>query len=294
MYYDLIVSIVVYKPERGQLQQTLDSLSQSPTNLKILLSDNSPSPMPINDFACTKPLEYIFNGENLGYGRAHNKSFFNNSDFSPYILVLNPDVFFDPSMLPDLLAIMHSDQSLGLTIPKVCHPHGNLQIINRRIPRPIDYVISFLSGKFKTDKFKTKQYQLYQMKDMNTDKPFICPTISGCFMLMQRNAYLEVGGFDQRFFLYMEDTDLSRRIAEKYKTVVAANLTAYHHWSRGAYRSTRLFFLFLRSMVLYFNKWGWLKDPARTRLNANVAYYPVVLKKSKSPVENSVLNPAQV
>jgi GT2 family glycosyltransferase len=294
MYYDLIVSIVVYKPKLSQLQQTLDSLSQSPVNIKILLADNSPSALKTSDFQCTKPLDYIFNGENLGYGRAHNQSFFNCTDASPYILVLNPDVFFDPPLLSNILAIMQADPKLGLSIPKICHPQGNVQIINRRIPRPIDYVISFLSGKLKSEMFKTKKYQLYQMKDLNTDLPFVCPTISGCFMFMQTKAFVEAAGFDERFFLYMEDTDLSRRISEKYKTVVLANLTAYHHWSRGAYRSTRLFFLFVRSMVLYFNKWGWFYDPVRTHLNNKVTYYPLELKKSQTPIENSVLNPAQV
>jgi GT2 family glycosyltransferase len=294
MMYDLIVSIVVYRPNMEHLQQTLTSLSNSPVNLKVLLADNSPVAIEHSCLHCSKPLQYTFTGQNLGYGRAHNLTLLKSKDVSPYILILNPDVFFDTPLLPALLEQMRADTSIGLCIPKICHPQGHMQIINRRIPRPVDYIISFLSGKLNTDFFKTKNYQLYQLKDINSDKPFICPTISGCFMMLKNDAFKKMGGFDERFFLYMEDTDLSRRIAENYKTVVFSNLTAYHHWSRGAYRSTKLFVLFVRSLVYYFNKWGWLKDLKRDQLNSQVDYYPSSSQKSKSTAENTVWNHARI
>ena len=73
-HYELTVSIVVYKPKMEQLQQTLNSLSKTHVQLQILLSDNSPSPLDVSQLTCSKPQKYTFNGENLGFGRAHNQN----------------------------------------------------------------------------------------------------------------------------------------------------------------------------------------------------------------------------
>lgn len=294
MKYDLLVSIVVYKPKLSQLQQTLDSLSQSELNIKVSLFDNSPSPLSPMLYSCKHPIDYVFSENNIGYGRAHNQNIFRNIDASKYILILNPDVFFGNLLLSTLIDRMEGDPEVGLCIPKICHPSGGLQMVNRLLPRPQDYLISFLNGKLKTDFFKTKKYDHYLLKDFNKNRPFVCPTISGCFMLFKNQAFVDVAGFDEQYFLYLEDTDLSRRVSKEYKTVVFSDLVAYHHWSRGAYRSPKLFVTFLSSMVRYFNKWGWFSDPLREKLNGQVQYYTPSTQNIRSYKENSVLNHVQV
>jgi GT2 family glycosyltransferase len=296
MQYDLVVSIVIYKPKLSVLQQTLDSLSRSQLNMKVALFDNSPASIEWKNLSCSHSFEYTFNGNNIGYGRAHNQNIFKHIEKSNYVLVLNPDVFFDERLLTSLLQKMEESPDVGLCIPKICHPEGHLQLINRRLPRPQDYLISFMSNKFSTQIFKTEAYKKYLLADVNTNKPYICPIISGCFMLFRSKVFLTVDGFDERYFLYLEDTDLSRRVSEISKTVVFSDLVAFHHWSRGAYSNSKLFFIFLRSLVTYFNKWGWFNDPGRTSLNVKVQPYtsPQNMNKPYKPTENSVLNPAQV
>lgn len=295
-HIELTVSIVVYKPKMEQLQQTLNSLCKTPLQLQILLSDNSPSPLDMAQLTCSKPLKYTFNGKNLGFGRAHNQNLLSlpQAQSHGYFLVLNPDVYFDGKLISELLIRMQQDPEIGLCIPQICHPSGKMQLINRRVPRPTDLLVNFLSCKFKTELFKTESYNWYQLKDVEKNKTFLCPTISGCFMFFRADAFVENNGFDERYFLYLEDTDLSRRISEQYRTVVFSDLTAYHHWSRGAYRNLTLFFIFLQSMVLYFNKWGWVRDPLREALNKQVDYYELKQKKSQSPAHNSVLHSAQL
>ncbi len=295
-HFELIVSIVVYNPKIEQLQQTLNSICKSSVNLQILLSDNSPRSLDISQLICSKPLKYTFNGENLGFGRAHNQNLLSAVHLhSPrFFLVLNPDVFFDGELISELSSRMKQDSDIGLCIPQIRHPSGKLQMINRRIPRPIDLFVSFLSCKLKTDFFKTESYKRYQLKDIELNKTFMCPTISGCFMFFRSDAFRAQKGFDERYFLYLEDTDLSRRISEDYKTVVFSDLVAYHHWSRGAYRSLKLFVSFLKSMMLYFNKWGWLQDPLRETLNNRVEYYIPAPTKMQTQANNSVLHSAQL
>lgn len=273
MSFDLIVSIVVYKPKITILQETLDSLSKSNLNLKLIIRDNSPTPLDMKKISYNAPFNYFHSKSNLGYGKAHNKTISENYHLADYFLVLNPDVYFGESLLNEILQRMKHNPTIGLSIPKICHPSGHNQIVNRRIPRPQDYIISFLSHKFSLHFLKTSKYKSYQLQDFDTKKPFICPTISGCFMFFKSSSLKEVGGFDERFFLYLEDTDISRRISEKFKVVVFSDLVAFHHWSRGAYKSPKLFLIFIHSLFLYFRKWGWFRDSLREQLNANVKTY---------------------
>ncbi len=291
--YDLIVSIVLYRPEIRLLQQTLDSCSQTSLKIKVVLFDNSRTPFDVSQVRCTQELEYVFNGKNIGYGSGHNRNIKKYLDQGKYFLILNPDIFFEGDLLTALFKRMELDSSIGVCIPKICHPSGDVQMVNRRIPRPQDYLISFLNSKFKTQMFKTQRYSEYLLENFDTEIPFICPIISGCFMFFRSKALAEVGGFDERYFLYLEDTDLSRRVSESHKVVVFSDLTAFHHWSRGAYKSVKLFSMFVRNMIRYFDKWGWFFDPKRDRLNAQVAPY-VLSAPAPSAEPSSALNPPHI
>ncbi|MBY0383708.1 glycosyltransferase family 2 protein [bacterium] len=294
MNFDVIVSIVIYKPDLLLLQQTINSIANTQLKLKIVICDNSPTPLQPSALQSPHDIDYSFMNKNIGYGKGHNQNIDKYSAQANYFLILNPDIFFDGDLIEQLLARMEKDSSIGLCIPKICHPGGDLQLINRRLPRPQDYLISFLSGKLGTDFFKTKTYNKYILKDLNKNKPFICPTISGCFMLFSNKAFTEMAGFDERYFLYLEDTDLSRRVSQKYKTVVFADLVAYHHWSRGAYRSPKLFFMFVFSLVRYFSKWGWFWDAHREQLNSQVQYYTPEAQNKSAQKKNYVFNHAQI
>lgn len=283
--YDLVVSIVIYKPSLAVLEQTLDSLSRSSLRIKTLIFDNSPETYPEIKITSRHRIVYFKNKRNLGYGKAHNANLKRYANEAPFFLVLNPDIFFENGLLEELLRRMNNDPRIGLCIPRICHPTGELQLVNRRLPRPIDYAISFISNKMGAEYLKTRSYKQYLLTEIDWKRPFICPTISGCFMLFRTEIIVSVGGFDERFFLYLEDTDLSRRISENHKSVVFSDLEAYHHWSRGAYKNTKLFFLCLFSAVKYFNKWGWIWDAQRDALNAKVAYYqkPQIMEPTTIP-----------
>ncbi|MCB9072194.1 MAG: glycosyltransferase [Bdellovibrionaceae bacterium] len=287
--YDLVVSVVIYKPNLTYLQQTLDSLSDCPLNIQVALHDNSPTRTHIEKLRSKHPIRYSWKAKNLGFGRGHNWNIRKLIHNSKYFLILNPDVYFDGHILTEMIHRMDQDSSIGLSIPKICHPSGHLQMVNRRLPRPQDYLFNFVNSNLGRRFLSTQTYKKYLLHDMNLNQPIECPTISGCFMLFRSPVLQSVGGFDKRFFLYLEDTDLSRRTAKKAKTVVFSDLVANHHWSRGAYKNIRLFSLFVNNLVRYFNKWGWFFDNERDLLNSKVCYYtPILTRKVKR--NDSLLN----
>lgn len=67
--------------------------------------------------------------------------------------------------------------------------------------------------------------------------------------------------------MYFEDWDLSRRMHQKYKTIYYPLVSVYHGYESGANKSKRLFKIFVQSALRYFNKWGWIFDKERRKVN---------------------------
>ena len=93
------------------------------------------------------------------------------------------------------------------------------------------------------------------------------PSLSGCFMFMRVDVLKEVGGFDERFFMYAEDLDLCRRIGEVSKTMYYPGVSIYHAYGKGSYKNRKLLKYHICSIVKYFNKLGWILDRKRTQIN---------------------------
>jgi len=93
------------------------------------------------------------------------------------------------------------------------------------------------------------------------------PYLSGCFMLFRVSALRTVGLFDERFFMYPEDIDITRRMHTEYRTVFYPAATIVHDHARESYKSKRALWIHITNLIKYFNKWGWIRDPERSRIN---------------------------
>ena len=93
------------------------------------------------------------------------------------------------------------------------------------------------------------------------------PSLSGCFMFMRVDVLRKIGGFDERFFMYAEDLDLSRRIGTVSDTIFNPNIIVMHGYDKGSYKSWKLLRFHIFSVFKYFNKWGWFFDSYRKDIN---------------------------
>src|SRR5574344_1698743 len=93
------------------------------------------------------------------------------------------------------------------------------------------------------------------------------PYLSGCFMLLRTEALKKVGLFDERFFMYPEDMDLTRRLHKVYKTCFYPNVSVVHAHAQGSYKNRKLLWIHLVNVAKYFNKWGWFYDKERILFN---------------------------
>jgi len=113
----------------------------------------------------------------------------------------------------------------------------------------------------KLDAFYELQFSGYKT-EMNV------PYLSGCFMFIRTEALICVGLFDENFFMYLEDTDLNRRIHAKYQTVFYPDVSVIHEYEKGSYKQLKLLLYHIRSAIYYFNKWGWFFDRERGDINS--------------------------
>ncbi|NPA40335.1 MAG: glycosyltransferase family 2 protein [Thermodesulfobacteria bacterium] len=267
----LNVSIVLYKNDPEQLTQTIRSVLKSNLVKKLYLIDNSPTDKLKKLSQLGERIEYTFNKANLGFGKAHNialkKSIKENVK---YHLVLNPDIHLESEVLEKLYDFMEKNPDVGLVMPKILYPDGKIQYLCKLLPTPMDlFGRRFLDwGPFKS--YVKKRNELYELRFTGYDKLMEVPFLSGCFMFLRVSILKKVGLFDERFFLYFEDTDLSRRIHKVAKTIYYPYVHVYHEHQKWSYKNFKLLKIHIKSAIKYFNKWGWFNDPERKTINKKI------------------------
>jgi hypothetical protein len=278
----LSASIVVYNTDVFLLKRAMTSFLASSIAGELVIVDNSPADNLRQFCEGIKNVSYIFNGRNLGYGAAHNIAIRSFIDRSSYHLVLNPDVYFDAGTLEKIFYFMEAHPLAGLAMPKVYNAHHELQMSCKLLPTPFNLAIRrfFLSHGW-LDSFNDR----YEMRERGYQHVMNVPFLSGCFMFLRTSALKKTGLFDERFFLYAEDTDLSRRIHRQFETLFFPGAEITHLHARGSYKDLRLTLQNLKSAIQYFNKWGWFFDAERKLINARALSQTSTISPEKTSLE---------
>ncbi len=205
--------------------------------------------------------------ENNGYGGGHNVALKEAINLgSKYHLVVNPDVWFGPEVIPALIEHMDAHEEVGQIMPKVMYPNGQIQRLAKMLPTPLDMFCRFCLPGWIIKRRNTK-FELWQS---GFSKTMSVPYLSGCFMFLRISALKDVGLFDEQFFMYAEDIDLTRRIHQKYDTLYYPSEAIYHTFTRGSRKNLRLLRIHIVNIIMYFNKWGWWHDDERREINKRV------------------------
>ncbi|MHA4894111.1 glycosyltransferase family 2 protein [Pedobacter sp. PWIIR3] len=260
--------IVLYKNDEKVLLDAVNSFLNSSIDVKLYIIDNSPT----NDLAVlfsSREIDYIHNPTNPGFGASHNIAIKKAmADGSDYHLVLNPDVSFDGNLLAVIRDYMNQNLDVGNLMPKVLYPDGSLQYLCKLLPTPYDWIgRRFNPSRFLVD----KRNEIFELRFTGYNKIMDVPYLSGCFMFLRLSCLKEIGLFDDRIFMYGEETDLCRRlIAKQYRTVFYPDVSIVHHFEKGSHKSWSLTWIGIQSAIYYFNKWGWFFDKERKKINQQV------------------------
>lgn len=259
-------SIVTYRHSFEEIAAVVDSILKSEVNV-IYIIDNSPTDelkALVNYFP---KLRYVFQNANVGYGIAHNVAMRESIEQdADYHVVINPDIVFGAHLLNDIADVMEKHQDYGQLMPKVVYANGELQYLCRLIPTPWDYICK----RYLPFKWAKKRADRFMLKFTGYDKIMNVPILSGCFMFFRVSALKRIGLFDERFFMYPEDDDLTRRMHEQYKTIYYPKLSVVHGYEAAPYKSIRMHIVLIKNMIKYFNKWGWFFDKKRRMTNKKV------------------------
>jgi hypothetical protein len=252
---DCTASMVVYKNPAAVVRDAAASFLNTDCSVTLHVVDNSPKDDLRSAFDGL-PVAYHFSGENIGYGRAHNRAIF-GAEPSKYHLVLNPDILIPAGTIRILIRFMDSHPDVGMACPRVLNEDGTDQYLNKRYPSVMDLFIRRFAPRSLHPLLK-RRLDRYEMRDVGYDQMCDVEVMSGAFMLCRAAELKKVGGFDPRFFLYFEDFDLSRRFQQEgYRTVYCPEAAVTHYWTRGAHKHIRMAAIFMVSMHRYFSKWGW-------------------------------------
>ena len=256
---DVSIIIVSYNV-RHFLEQCLRSVyaSQGQLELEIFVVDNASSDNTLSFLREQFPqaehpeLHLVNNVRNVGFGRANNQALAHAK--GRYILFLNPDTVLTEHTLTDCVTFANSHADMGALGVMQLHSNGEFALESRHgIPTPWRAFcqMSGLSSLFPA----TKTFDGYHMRFFNNAAAAPIEIASGAFMLIPRDALEEIGGFDERFFMYCEDVDLCYRLLQSGRQNYYLPTPILHYKGastrRGSFRYVHTFY---SAMLIFFNK----------------------------------------
>lgn len=246
------VSIVSYN-NAHELSGVLDSVFSATkgVELTVYVVDNHS-----DDHTCElvrgqyPQVKLIALPENRGFGAAHNQVI--GGLTSDYHVILNPDITFSKDVLTFLCDYLDAHEEAVLATPLILNTDGSPQAVPRVLPKH-RYMfagqLERLGGVFR------RWRDTYTRRRETFTEPTAIEFCTGCFMLWRTEVLQALGGFDERFFMYLEDADLSRRAAAHGKLMLVPQVTVTHAWKKASGKSAAFLKIHLQSMHRYFAKW---------------------------------------
>lgn len=212
----------------------LNTLARAISNLpsELIVVDNASQDQSVIETARRFPkARIISNPVNIGFARACNRG--GEAAEGEYLLFLNPDVEVDEGAITLLLDEIGTHPQAGLVSGRLRNPDGTFQATCRRFPTIGNMIFSrgsFLAGMFASGKPDSDRYTLPDY-GQTTEVPAVAATMP----MVRRQLFLEAGGFDRRFFMFMEDTDLSLRLHQLgYRNLFVPLSGGVHRWGEGS------------------------------------------------------------
>ena len=195
-------------------------------------------------------VEVIRSFENRGFGSGHN--LVRDDLTSDYHFILNPDILIESDVLSDMADWMEGHPYAVMARPGLRFPSGEVQVLplRRCSVRALVYrQLPFL-------KFWKKYNDRYVMADVDLTVPTRIEFCTGSFAMLRTRVFQKIGGFDEKYFMYVEDADLTQKACKEGEVYILPQFRAIHVWHRAAHNDWSHFKMQFRSMLRYFFKWG--------------------------------------
>ncbi len=230
--HTLSIIIVTYN-SLPALEGCLNSLAaaRSGADCELIVVDNGSTDSSLATVHDYFPDAVIIkNISNLGFAVACNIAA--QTSRGEMLCFLNPDVLVDPDALRNCAPLLRDRPQVGLVSARVRYADGRFQPTCRRFPQPNNILFSRGSALSGLLGLRTSRSTVYTLPDYR--EVTVVPAASATFAVIRRALFLQLGGFDPRFFMYMEDTDLSLRLTQAgYQNLFAPSVGGVHLWWQG-------------------------------------------------------------
>ncbi len=233
----ITVSIVTHG-HGVMLPKLLVQLLAMPEIKQIIVTINVPESI---ESTTDQRITLIRNQQPKGFGENHNQAFLLCKTL--YFCVLNPDIDFNVNPFPRLLDSLYQTHA-GLIAPMVKNKQGEIEDSIRCFPT----LVSTL---------KRKLFFTYSDYKFSQDDPdFYVEWVAGIFMLFQSSAYSAVNGFDENYFMYVEDADICTRLWQAdYRVLACPSSMIIHEARRASRHDWHHFHWHIASLLRYFTKY---------------------------------------
>ena len=204
------------------------------------------------DFADSR-VEVICLPKNVGFGGGHNTVLPKLT--SQVHFILNPDILLESDVLHPLADWLMKHPDAAMATPQLYFPDGRIQHLPRRKPTPWLLFARQLAPKLPGPLFDRADRH-YTMQDEDLTSPRPIEFCTGSFMAVRTEVLRQIGGFDENYFMYVEDADLTQKVLRLGKVYLLPQFRAIHAWHRAPMRDAGKFKMQLGSMMRYFKKWG--------------------------------------
>jgi len=190
------------------LSRCLRALLRSEVGARITVVDNASDDSSLAQAAdVMKSVRLIKNTRNVGFGSAVNQALSDST--APSVLVINPDCEIQAGALPRLVSALHDNPRVGIVAPLVVNPDGTEQRANRRrTPTARRSLITALG-------LESLGLEGVNIRDQLPDQPVLLDAVSGAALMVRRECWQDLAGYDSQYFLHCEDLDLFRRAGQQ-------------------------------------------------------------------------------
>lgn len=187
---------------------------------------------------------------NGGFGTGHNMVL--SLLESQYHFILNPDILLESDVLSGMADYAQQHPEVVMARPGLRYPDGRVQELPLRKCSLLALVYRQLPFLKCLKPFNDRYVMAGQDLSVPTDIEFC----TGSFSMLRTEVFRAIGGFDEGYFMYVEDADLTQKALQKGRVQLWPQFTAVHAWHRAPHSSLRPFVLQMKSMARYFAKWG--------------------------------------
>ena len=253
---DLTFSIVAYK-NYDQIINAVNSINKFTPNYskEIIVVDNTENEarknysQEIDQLSRLDNVTLIANKANLGFGKANNIAL--HKAQSNFFVICNPDILLIEDSFSKIIPYMNEHPSIGAIIPRLIDKDHKIEPVYRRELTVWDILIRYVHP-FNSFK-KRRDYHIMQDKDFS--KPFRVPFGQGSFLVVRTSLMKQLDGFDERYFMYVEDADLCKRINQVSALQYFPYTSVIHLWEKGSHKNPKLMKWHIQAMIKYFKKW---------------------------------------